>query len=281
MVGCICTRRANYMRIRPKCYHDAKTDKQLRNRAKMKAVMAFLSAAKEFVNHTMDDGVSMGSATNLATKVNFHRVEVDESFEGRPRYGELVLSEGSLLGLDSALLLRDGEGLRLRWETMVSNEVSGPSDRVSVMVYNETRHKSEVMLDVTGRGVGECVLRIPERWLEERLHVYVAVGDEEGERFSDSQYFLYSGEVRSGSSGSESMGRVTNFSIEGADGKKFGQGQSAFKDLSARYSGWGKNGVGEGPEGVEKGVETARRGSEEVLRGGKSGGKRAKETPPE
>lgn len=274
VVGCMCKRRAHYMRIRPLSYNDAKTPEQLRNRAKMKATMAFLSVAKEFVNHTMEDGVSKGCPTNLAMRLNFHKVEVDENYSGRPKFDELVLSEGNLMGLDGALLLRSVEGLTLRWEPIAGNDAERPTDRVSLMVYNESKHRGETMLDVATRGAGEYRLQLPEKWMTDRLHVYVAVGDAEGDSFSDSQYFSFSGSTLAGATGSESTGRLLEFSTQEKDGEKVVKEQSAIRDLSCRERDW-----------TNAGDEVALRGAEkwagEAGTGEKGRKKSRREAPPE
>ena len=49
------------------------------------------------------------------------------------------------------------------------------------------------MLEACRRGDKMLELRVPERWREERLHVYVAVSDANGKTFGNSQYFGFDG----------------------------------------------------------------------------------------
>ena len=109
LVGCICKKRANYVRTRPLMYHDAKTEEQLRNRATMKTVMAFMSKAKEFTKLTLAHSAVGMTTTNVATRMNYHSVRVEGVEDVRMDYRGVRLSYGMMWGLDSALLLREGD----------------------------------------------------------------------------------------------------------------------------------------------------------------------------
>ena len=116
LVGCICKNRANYVRTRPLMYRDAKTAEQLRNRATMKTVMAFMSKAKEFTKFTLalNRDVEKMTTTNVATRMNYHSVRVEGVEDVKMNYRRVRLSWGKMMGLDCALLLKEGEALRQR-----------------------------------------------------------------------------------------------------------------------------------------------------------------------
>lgn len=172
------------------------------------------------------------------------------------KYGELRLSKGMRSGLEGAMLLRGSEGLMLVWEERVTSGMAEGTDSVHVLVYNETRHESRVRLEAVRRIAGEYRLDVPHRWLEERLHVYVAVSDEEGKMFSDSQYFA-SGESRRG-----------GFSMQKEVGKRICLGQSAIKEVSDCSPSEVGNGV---ERGIERGEEGVRDGGGWDFGSGKSG----------
>ena len=65
--------------------------------------------------------------------------------------------------------------------------------KVHVFVYNEDRHAEVTMLEACRRGDKMLELRVPEKWKEERLHVYVAVSDAKEKTFGNSQYFGFDG----------------------------------------------------------------------------------------
>lgn len=201
LVGCICNTRANYVRTRPLMYHDAKTMEQMVNRAKLKGVMAYLSVVKGFVNHTFGVVKKQLNPCNVATRLNFHQMEVEVRHrdggeavvEAIPKYEQWRLSEGKMMPLDGALLLKVGNELELRWVQMYEGECSWASDKVCLLVYNETRHKAVTWLNVAKRGDGFCRVVLPEKWGEEKLHIYVAVSDEKERMFGNSQYFGITG----------------------------------------------------------------------------------------
>ena len=249
VVGCICTKRSSYMRSLPMSYHDAKTDAQLRNRARMRETMAFLSVAKAFVNHTLKGLAVRQTEMNVATGWNFHKVDMEEDgSRAKMRYRELRLSKGLRSGLEGAMLLRGSEGLMLVWEERVTSGMAEGSDSVHVLVYNETRHEARVRLEAVRRIAGEYRLDVPHRWLEERLHVYVAVSDEDGKMFSDSQYFV-SGERER-----------REFSMQEKVGKRFCQEQSAIKEVSECCSDRVEDRVEKGRERGEEGLRNEEKG---------------------
>ena len=133
MVGCICRRKGFYVRSLPAQYHDAKTPAQLRNRARMRAVMEFLSVAKGFVNHTLGGKTERMTATNVATKLNFHKVEVGEDYVARIRYGEVRLSEGGLSELAGCVGVATRGCVTLCWEGLACVGCGSTKDGVDVI----------------------------------------------------------------------------------------------------------------------------------------------------
>ena len=77
-------------------YHDAKTEEQLRNRATMKAVMAFMSKAKEFTKLTLAHSAVGMTTTNVATMLNYHKVIVEGVEDVRMDYRGVRLSNGMM-----------------------------------------------------------------------------------------------------------------------------------------------------------------------------------------
>lgn len=202
VVGCICRNRSNYVRTYPLSFNDAKTPGQLLNRAKMREVMGFVSKAKEFVKFTFGRMTQNQTECNIATKINFHKVKIvgggesegEREVRVRLEYDQLRLSHGEMMGLDSALLLRSEAGLELRWKSLINTEYSDGTDKVHVFVYNETRNAGWMKQNMANRREEECEMALPEKWLEDRLHVYVVVTDAKERRFGDTQYFGVGGE---------------------------------------------------------------------------------------
>ena len=260
VVGCVCRRKGFYVRSLPAHYHDARTPAQLRNRARMKGLMEFLSAAKGFVNHTFGGEAGRMTAMNVATRLNFHKVEVGEDYAARVKYGEVVLSRGVLSGLAGCVCLVRRGSVVLGWNGMACAWCGGAGDEVDVLVYDETRHGGRCFLGVAKRGDGGCVLRVPESWEGDALHVYVAVEGAEGLPagraggvFSESQYFGFGGGRRYSGAAGEGVG--------------FGKEQSAIREVSGmgmeggdwgegRWDSEGTEGCFEWPEGpgVAEGV---------------------------
>lgn len=249
VVWCHGKKRNAYVRSFPLAYRDKRSVAQLENRARMKAVMAFLSQATEFVNHNMDHLTKNESATNRAMKMNFHEVEIGTRVIGgrgggraeadyansRPRYEKMRLSEGEQFGLDSAMVLLEGGELVLAWNVFVCEKVSAVGDRVNVLVFNATRQRGKTVLHAAERREGVVRIGLPERWEEDELHVYVSVSNRMETRFSDSQHF----------------GVNLERGLKKAE-EKLGGHHSAIKVLSECYESGDKARLRRGKDGGEK-----------------------------
>ena len=293
IVGCICKNRSSYIRTRPMVYHDAKTAEQLRNRATMKTVMAFMSKAKVFAKCTFAQAAVGMTTTNVATKLNYHKVTVEGVEEVRMDYRRVRLSVGKMMVLDSAVVLKEEGRLMLRWLSRIDTEYSGMMDWVHVFVYNEDRHAEMTMLEACRRRDEELELRVPEKWKEEMLHVYVAVSDAREREFGNSQYFGLDGrrEVLAGvgetflekegvkgevCGGDEEVKLEKINRFEGATGSRMSPNsvliameQSAIKVLPSQYQNRIGKGVGKGAKSEEKGAGSEEKGEEGVAGGGK------------
>lgn len=271
VVGCICKTRSNYVRTRPLSYHDAKTRAQLRNRATMREVMAFMSKAKVFAKCTFGPVATTMTTANVATKLNYHKVVVEGDDDVRLEYDKLRLSFGKMMPLDGLVMLREEGDLKLRWKSLIDTEYSRSTDWVHVFVYNETRHGEVTELKAARRGEGEFVLGLPERWEEERLHVYVSVSDSGREHFGNSQYVGYEGGDRRGSWEAEESGGEECVKLEKKnrlEGRRVGDSRRNSLEFA---SGQSANRVllGVGRRGVKAGVEMWPEDEDLGLEGGK------------
>ena len=102
---------------------------------------------------------------------------------------------------------------------------------MDVFVYDETRHQGRSAMGVAKRGDGGCVVRVPEEWEGDALHVYVVAEGEEGSAFSEGQYFGFGG-VRGGSVASVE-GKGDSIAID-LGGIGFDLEQSAIKEVFER-----------------------------------------------
>ena len=234
-VWCKGKKRSAYVRAMPQSYRDAKTEAQMDNRAKMKAMMAFLSKAKVFVNHNMEYLTVHESATNLATKLNYQQIEM--SGEGvRPKYEKMVLSRGNRMGIDGGEVAVSEGVVEVRWEGFAGGTYSAEEDWVNVFVYNATRNMEVTTLNGARRGDKRIEVELPEGWEEEELHVWVSVSDVTESEFSESQYF---------GGGERKEGKETPEIEAGEECLGASRGQRGIKVLSKCYQSAAKAGAKE------------------------------------
>jgi hypothetical protein len=169
------------------------TDLQLANRQAMRVICAVLKAANPFVRLGFEAAASAARIypQNKAVSVNkpaalkgvYPNIEVD--------YPKLVLSMGTLSGLDVLDVVLDAGAVSISWAPVLE----GPdgNDRVMAFVYfpeltDPVIDKACVVLSGTRRSAGMERIPVPPALLNERMEVYIAMRCAEGLNVSDSQY---------------------------------------------------------------------------------------------
>ena len=167
---------AYFMRSRPSHYNDRKSKAQLRNRGRMDTLMAFESAAKEFIKNNLENYAVGMSEVNYATKLNFKKAVFAN--ESATRFwiemDKISLSDGFTAGADGLRAVVCGHRVLLYWadNTMVARAKA--EDRLQVFVFNEERIQGKYIPDAGLRGDLSAWVDVPESWAGERMHVFVA-----------------------------------------------------------------------------------------------------------
>ena len=174
---------AYFMRSRPQHYNDRKSKAQLRNRGKMDTLMAFESAAKEFIKANLENYAVRMSEVNYATKMNFGAAVFAN--EGATRFwiemDKIQISDGFTAGAEGLRAVVVGHRVLLHWadNTMVARAKA--DDRLQVLVFDEERIQGRYVRDAGVRGDLKAWVEVPESWAGERLHVFVAFMSRGGE----------------------------------------------------------------------------------------------------
>ena len=183
VVGYRGRRGEGYIRMRPSHYNDRKSKAQLRNRGKMDTLMAFESAAKEFIKDNLANYAVGMSEVNYATKLNFKSAVFAN--ESATRFwiemDKISLSDGFTAGVDGLRAVVVGNRVLLHWADNAMVARAKAEDRLQMFVFNEERIQGKYVKDVGVRGDLSAWVEVPESWAGERLHVFVAFLDRNGE----------------------------------------------------------------------------------------------------
>ncbi|WP_285055521.1 DUF6266 family protein [Pedobacter ginsengisoli] len=174
------------------------TEKELANRHAFAVLKGFLKAMKLFINIGFAaEAKSAGMyPMNMAFSVNrkhalrgvYPDIEVD--------YARVLLSFGSLRGLDNPAVVLEGNVLGFTWETDVSLGWPFAIDQVMVLAYfpdmvvqeGSGLQKAYFYLNAALRKTGHTSLTLPDGVAGERMEVYVAVVSDDRRSASMSQY---------------------------------------------------------------------------------------------
>ena len=171
------------MRSRPSHYNDRKSKAQLRNRGKMDTLMAFESAAKAFIKANLGNYAVGMSEVNYATSRNFKSAVFANESASRfwIEMDKISLSEGFTAGADGLRAVVSGHRVLLHWTDNSMVARAKEEDRLQVFVFNEERIQGRYIPDAGLRGDLSAWVEVPESWAGERMHVFVAFVDRNGE----------------------------------------------------------------------------------------------------
>ena len=172
-----------YVRSRPSHYNDRKSKAQLRNRGKMDTLMAFESAAKEFIKANLGNYAVGMSEVNYATKLNFKKAVFANESASRfwIEMDKISLSEGFTAGVDGLRAVVAGNRGLLHWTDNSMVARAKAEDRLQVFLFNEEKIAGRYVKDTGLRGDLSAWVEVPESWAGERMHVFVAFVSRGGE----------------------------------------------------------------------------------------------------
>lgn len=175
-----------YIRSLPGSFHDARTERQLRQRARFKAVIRFLTPLAAFVRLGYQQHGPRQSAYSAATSYLLRQALREESGHVEVDYDRALVSRGCLAGAEEAAVQRAGHRLTFAW-TDNSRQTNASEDDVAMLfAYNPARAEAVYDTEAARRADGTATLAVPASWEEEPLAVYLSFRQAQGEEVSNS-----------------------------------------------------------------------------------------------
>ncbi len=175
----------DYIRAKADHIADPKTEKQLNQRAKFKAVMAFaVSLLSVIIRPIWNPKAGKMTGTNLFVRKNIGAFGIDGDIQD---FSALQFSVGDLSLPEGITVTPDVEvesGVKISWGNVF--DYGNKDDKLMLVAVNSADQRVAVMLDLPntrGDGAADVVLPFEAR---SEVHVYVFFGDVNGKSFSES-----------------------------------------------------------------------------------------------
>ena len=176
----------NYMRALAVNVHDPKSEKQLCQREKFKAVVNFTKTMTPFLRVGFQGQEDRQSAINAATSyLLLHAVEGNAQ-GATLDFDKVRVSQGSLTAAADASVEVAGSKATFTWTDNSGTGDAQATDTAMLLAYNKDRQEAAYSLAAATRADGTAELSLPADWDGEALAIYLAFCSGDGQHVSNS-----------------------------------------------------------------------------------------------
>lgn len=180
------------VRGKPMSVYNPKTDKQLVQRARMKALAHLASVFGPVLPVGYPRSRKLMSAANRFVQDNQPIVTVDENFETTIDYTALSVCAAGQLKLPKVVVRHDADAGQLVFTQTAQGKTMNhnPKDNVWAVVYEKVQEETEIY-KLRNRGEdGTTNVTLPEEWVAGNCEIYVFARNEEGTQCSSTGYLV-------------------------------------------------------------------------------------------
>lgn len=176
----------NYVRTLADRYQDPKTARQLRQRARFKAVIRFLTPLAKFVHIGFRQHGPRQSAYSAATSYLLRQALREEDEHVEIDYQRALVSRGCLAAAAGAKVEQTDNLLTFTWTDNSQQANAAGDDVAMVLAYNPVRAEAVYDTEAACRADGTATLPLPAGWAGELPVVYLSFRQARGEEVSNS-----------------------------------------------------------------------------------------------
>jgi len=200
----------NYMRTRAASHKDARTGKQVNQRARFALGMDFLRPMKAYLREGYISEAHRCSTFNAALSYTVKTAVEGDFPKQKINYAKVLVSRGSLVPVaDASASLSNGKVL-FKWTDNSGLGDALATDVAMPLVYNIT--KGIVISDANGglRSNGKTELTLPGNWTGDTLLLYLGMMSTDGKMPANSIYLSEVTGEKGGNSGNTGGGSGNN-----------------------------------------------------------------------
>ena len=185
----------DYIRVKPSSVANPRTEGQVNQRNKFKAVLEFLQPSLGFVKVGFKSAAIKQTEFNAAMSYNLRNAITGSAPNFSVDFANTLLSSGNKKKPQDAAAVYDTAGkVHFSWAENSGEGDANEEDLMMMLVYNPSKKESVYILNGVVRAEEEYDVSVPSSYVGNVVHSYISVMNAEGTIVSDSVY-LGSGTV--------------------------------------------------------------------------------------
>lgn len=183
-----------YFRSLPAKVHNPRTEDQVKQRSRFSLTIEFLKTITPFVRV----GFQMSTegrltAFNAAMSYNMKNAFIMEAENVSLDFSKVLVSKGPLFVAPNINVEKSDNELIITWDATISantNRIGKPkrSDQAMILAYNSVKKQSVYDLNAGKRHASAAIIELPIDWKSDKIEVFIAFKNAEGNVVSDSVY---------------------------------------------------------------------------------------------
>lgn len=175
------------IRVQAATLSDARTPKQLQQRQKVAATIAFLKPILPYIRIGFKNYAQERTTYNTATSYLMKRcISTDEEGVTVIDFRRVMVSIGFLNGAPNVSTTCETNKVVFRWMDSSGEGNAESTDIVILLVYNKEKGMAVYNVNAGLRSDGSASIQIPEDWKKDSLATYLSFISADGEEVSNS-----------------------------------------------------------------------------------------------
>ena len=178
----------SYMRGLPQHFNDAKTPKQLQQRAKFNKAMEFLKPIKEFIRVGYKTYAVKKSAFNAAVSYMVKNAVGGSYPDIEINYSRVFVSRGDLTPPKDVAATISERCVTITWSDNSAEGSADATDLSMPLSYNVSKGQTVFEITASTRSSQSVALPLPSDWIGDTIHLYLGFISEDGMEVANSVY---------------------------------------------------------------------------------------------
>ena len=177
-----------YMRGIAQSIHDAKSEKQIKARAKFALVVKTLMKLQGFLNVGFHNSAEKMTELDAAIKKNYNNMIGGTWPNLEVYYDKIEVSTGNLDLPYNPTASVDSGVIGVTWTDNSGIGKALDSDMAMVLAYNPSKEQAVYNLAAGARSTRQASLTVPSAWNGDNVEVWFAMQSKDGSKTSESMY---------------------------------------------------------------------------------------------
>lgn len=178
----------SYMRSLPQHFNDARTPRQLQQRAKFNKAMEFLTPIKDYIRIGYKIYAVKKSAFNAAVSYMVKNAVGGSYPDIEINYQRMLVSRGDLTPPKDVAATISERCVTITWNDNSAEGSADASDLSMPLAYNVSKDQAVFEIAASTRSSQSVALPLPSNWLGDTIQLYLGFISEDGMEVANSVY---------------------------------------------------------------------------------------------